>query len=88
MEGSDQHMDWAIFINSVIASIVLLWFSKNRKYHEKTVDAYGKSFADKTFALIKFAGYLMMIGAVCILIFIIYTAEQDFYCKGKKGDVH
>jgi hypothetical protein len=66
-------MDWAIFIYSAIASILLLWFSKNRKCYEKTVDAYGKSFADKTFALIKFAGYLMMIGAVCILILILYT---------------
>ena len=67
-------MDWAIFIYSVIASILLLWFSKNRKYYQKTIDAYGKSFADKTFAVIKFGGYLMMIGAVCILILIIYTA--------------
>jgi hypothetical protein len=75
MGGSDQHMEWAIFIYSAIASIVLLWFAKNRKYYEKTVDAYGKSFADKTFAVIKFAGFLMMIGAVCILIFIVYTAE-------------
>lgn len=68
-------MEWAILIYSAIASIVLLWFSMNRKYYEKTVDAYGKSFADKTFAVIKFASFLMMIGAVCILIFIIYTAE-------------
>lgn len=72
-------MDWAIVAYSAIASIVLLWFSKSRKYYEKTVDAYGKSFAKKTFAVIKFCGYLMMIGTICILILIIYTQMRDVH---------
>jgi len=65
-------MDWAILIYAILASIVFIWFSRKQKYYQKTADTYGREYADKIFKVIKLCGYLMLIGSVCYLIFLIF----------------
>lgn len=61
----------AVFIYSILASVALILFSRSQKYYQKTIDAYGKKFAENTFKIMKVCGYLMLIGAVGMLILII-----------------
>ena len=66
-------MDRAVLIYAMLVSIIFIWFSKNQKYYKKTVDSYGKIFADRIFRVIKLCGYLMLSGSVCFLIIIVYS---------------
>ena len=66
-------MDFAVFLFATFGSISLIFISKNRKYYQKTVEAYGDQFATKIFRTIKIAGYLMLVGAVCMIVLILWT---------------
>jgi hypothetical protein len=66
-------MNLSIFLYSLLGSIFLILFSRSDKYYDKTVEAHGEKFADKIFQIMKVGGYLMLVGALFMLILIVTT---------------
>ena len=64
-------MDLAILLFGTFASITLIFFARNERYYQKTVEAYGNKFAEKIFKTLKIGGYLMLIGATCMTVLIL-----------------
>lgn len=55
---------------SLIIGILFIWYAQHKKYYEKTATVQGEETAKKKFRLIKFCGYVLVLGAGVFGIFI------------------
>jgi len=55
----------------ILVSLVSLLFSGNKKYYQKTVDAYGEKYATELFKKIKRGGCVLLIVASFWLMYLI-----------------
>jgi hypothetical protein len=57
-------IDFLFIITYLTGGILLVWYSKHEKSYNKTVEIQGENTAKKKFRIIKFCGFILMIGAL------------------------